>query len=166
VATIPTLDEVLDDTPEAPPRPLDLESTQAPESMATPMTGLIETTPRSPLEPSEGAPLVLPPRPAHETGSGDVRTLRSPVSGTVLRQCAVCHAPLAGRTHRQTCSAACRRARSRLREDSRLQRQVRELRMEVLRLKMQELDGRFGKLEAEVRARRGAGRTLAVQWLT
>jgi hypothetical protein len=92
-------------------------------------------------------PPVLPPWPAHETGPSDVRTLL----GLSWRQCAVCHAPLAGRANRQTCSPACRRARSRLRQDGRLQRQIRGLQMEILRLKMQELDGRFAKLESEVK---------------
>jgi hypothetical protein len=129
------------------------------------MTGPVETSPRSPLEPSEGTPLGLPPRPARETGSSGVRT-PSAGSGSAVRACAVCHAPLAGRANRETCSAACRREQSRLREAGRLQRQVRELQMEIVRLRLQGLDWRFGRLEAEMRARRGAGRTLAVQWVT
>jgi hypothetical protein len=123
------------------------------------MTGPVEASPRGPLEPSEGTPPGLPPRPARESGSSGVRTL-STGSGSAVRACAVCHAPLEGRAHRSTCSPACRRARSRLREDAArgvLQRQVRALQQEVLGLRLQLLDGHFVKLEAEMRARRGAG---------
>jgi hypothetical protein len=36
MAAVAPLEQVLDDTPEAPPRPPDLESNQAPESVAAP----------------------------------------------------------------------------------------------------------------------------------